>query len=824
MSWSSYFWMRSAGFPFERLDHLGVLVGSETLARHEAQLAVREAAEAGLIAAARARAPETLAKLERKFREGAPLKASELAEAIRAGGAPLLDARDQALARAASCKESLREVFQSELQGARQQLLDFLAMPDTREALFLSNPDALERIDALLERGMAQIDSRTRQRLRLGWNYVQRLCAKNDTSSFFGPIAWGKFGAEDRPDIRVELGASSWLASRLTFFEHWVVLRLARAMAADPALRDSMPIALSAGCHVEQGVLSYPAGKTKVLNRLGAAMLEAVVAAPRSRMARGALMTRLLAEGFDAADARALLDFLLEKTVLVAGFDVAPGSAQPLEQLRRELGALALEPAARQPWLDVLSGLENQRLAFANGGLDARAGALDAMRTLLGEAGIDLARAQGKMYVGRFPLYEDCSRNVHVELGGKLARDLKAQLEPVMGLYNWLVGAVAVRMHDHYLAGWRRAGAHAGTGLDFLGFVSSLGQRDGREQVRVEVRDILRACWRRLTAAHRDGDEITLSAADIEQLLRWLNEGEPRAAAFRVLGKDIHSPDFMLAARDVAAIERGDYRVVIGEVHPAVHTVSQPVAQPFCPYRAEIRDEVQALLAPRTLVLADTPEDYQRSHIDWLDVPALARLVLPKGGAPAAPGLGLRSGRGTVVLRDGVLSYYDGEHGICQDLLTVMPSDMHRVCFALAGELIGQVEPRRLVLGRMILKRQSWQMDGQDLPPGGEPAENLDSYLAWRRWGERQGLPRHVFVKSESEPKPIYVDFCNPLALDLLAGLAKKKEPMRFSEMRPAPDELWLVDSRGRYCSEFRTSFSGAATGGHITTMTKETA
>ena len=32
---------------------------------------------------------------------------------------------------------------------------------------------------------------------------------------------------------------------------------------------------------------------------------------------------------------------------------------------------------------------------------------------------------------------------------------------------------------------------------------------------------------------------------------------------------------------------------------------------------------------------------------------------------------------------------------------------------------------------------------------------------------------------------------------------------MRFSEMRPAPDELWLVDDRGRYCAEFRTSYVG---------------
>lgn len=811
MAWSSYFWMRSAGFPFERLDQLGVLVQSDALQHYETQLAALVAAEAQLRAAASACAPASLVKLERKFREGLPLKASELAGPLRALGGPLLDTRAQALALAGQYKQSLQERFQAESQSARQSLLDFLATADAREALFLSNPDALERIDALLERGVGQIDSRTRQRLRLGWNYVQRLCSKNDTSSFFGPIAWGKFGAEEGPDIRVELGAPSWLALRKTFFEHWVVLRLARTMAADPALSDSMPIALSAGCHVDQGVLSYPAGKRKTLDPLATAMLDAIARAPRGRLARKDLLARLMADGHGCDAAQALLNFLLAKTVLVAGFDVVPGSAQPLERLRAELQALEVDATARRPWLELLTGLEARRLAFAGGGLQARAAALDGICVLLGDAGVDLARAQGKMYVGRYPLYEDCSRNLHVELGGKLAASLKAGMEPVMGLYNWLVGAVAVRMHDHYLGGWRQVQPDQPGGLDFLRFISALGQRDGREQVLAGLRDILRAGWGRIAASHEQPHEVALSGADIDQLLAWLHAQEPRAANFRVLGKDIHSPDFMLAARDVAAIERGDYQVVIGEVHPAVHTVSQPVAQPFCPYAEEIRAEVQALLAPRTLVLADTPEAYQRSHIDWLAVPALTRVVLPRGGAPAEPGLGLRSGRGEVILRDGVLTYRDGKHGIEQDLLTVMPSDMHRVCFALAGELIGQAESRRLVLGRMILKRQSWSLDGRDLPAAGEPGENLDSYLAWRRWGARLGLPRHVFVKSESEPKPVYVDFCNPLALDLLAGLAKKKEAMRFSEMRPAPDELWLADGRGRYCSEFRTSCGGAA-------------
>ncbi|SDD33958.1 hypothetical protein [Paraburkholderia lycopersici] len=135
-----------------------------------------------------------------------------------------------------------------------------------------------------------------------------------------------------------------------------------------------------------------------------------------------------------------------------------------------------------------------------------------------------------------------------------------------------------------------------------------------------------------------------------------------------------------------------------------------------------------------------------------------------------------------------------------------MPTELHRLGFALAGELIGQSEPRRLTFGRVLLKRRMWRIDGGFPEAADDSFENAGHYLAWRGWGAASGLPRYVFVKCASEPKPIYVDFYNPFAIDLLAKWARKREPLLFSEMQPAPGDLWLADENGRYCCEFRTS------------------
>lgn len=69
-------------------------------------------------------------------------------------------------------------------------------------------------------------------------------------------------------------------------------------------------------------------------------------------------------------------------------------------------------------------------------------------------------------------------------------------------------------------------------------------------------------------------------------------------------------------------------------------------------------------------------------------------------------------------------------------------------------------------------------------------------------------MPRWVFIKSDQEPKPVLVDFENPLAVDLLNKQARQATRLTVSEMRPSPDELWLRDDRGTFTCELRTSFS----------------
>lgn len=114
----------------------------------------------------------------------------------------------------------------------------------------------------------------------------------------------------------------------------------------------------------------------------------------------------------------------------------------------------------------------------------------------------------------------------------------------------------------------------------------------------------------------------------------------------------------------------------------------------------------------------------------------------------------------------------------------------------------------RIRYGSTVMFRKRWRFDANRMPRGGARGIDAVQFLEVARWRERHGLPRHVFVHSTVDPKPFYVDLESPVFVkQMLRAVPKSEssEPAAFhvTEMLPAPDELWVRDSAGRYASEF---------------------
>ena len=806
MQSSHYFWLRSTGFPIHHLTALGGFSQLPACAAFEQRFRALQGVKATLLEAANAHSPQACRKLIRKLNEGLALQVADLPQALRDPLAAAVHDWNGLLEQTATRPEADQQ-YQAYLERTRQGLIDFLDDDAVGEALFISNPAALTRTRELIRDRYAKNDTRKKQKLRLGWSYAQRFCAKNDTSSFFGPLAWGRFAPQQTVNMHVTYG-DAWIKDRKTFFENWAVQRLVEQFNQQCPAPDCMPLQLNAGCYLQEHTLFMPIGKQQRLSPTTAQVL-AYVNDPAEATPTFQGMVNACADT-PASTLRERLEHLVSKRIVRRGWQMSPRERRPIEQMQRWLQEARLPDAFRQTWQLRLEKLENARHAYATGDLERRTECLEMLNHLLAEAGVDLSRETGAMYVGRYPVYEDCSRNMNISLGQGVFKQINEDLAPLMRIHQWLIKAIAHQLNQAFIDVWKqRQSALADTPVDFLDLLNSLAPLLPAIEARIvtDLEQRLEKAWAQQLQGLPADLDVQLGATDIEHLISRLN-AELDVSTFEVFGSDFHSPDFLLSSASVDAINQGDYRIIVGEVHPAVHTLSQPVAAPFGPFNTQVNAEVEAIFQRPRVVLADSPESYQRSHIDWPLQPTYRQLVLPTGGGCVAAHQQFAAGRAKVTYTEGRLQVVDALGQFSEDLLCVYPTPLHRLGFALAASTVAKHDQRRIWLGRALYKRASWLFSSDQLPPLKTSIDDLDHTLQWRAWAAAQGLPRYAFIKIDTEPKPLFLDFDNPLSLDGISNALQSAGQVKFSEMRPCPDELWLEQARGRFCCEIRTTFS----------------
>jgi hypothetical protein len=798
------FWLRSAGFPFDWLKELGLHEAKEPLHRYEAVRTRLAALDGPLKQAIQAGMGLLPGKISRLFDAGHPLLVSGLPYAL-AGLSPGLEARNLALKDLEAAQAEWEKAFSADMLRLRSQLVGHLHEPDTLEAIAISNPQAHDRVLSLASADLHKLDKASRQNLRMGWNFLQRFCAKNDTISFFGPITWGTFDAHAQTNVRLDNRQGAWLngriATRRVMLEHWVLAAIAKAASRDPAIAPHLPCRLSESYDIETDLLLAPDGRRVRLPPLHVRL----VAAAAHAWPKGLSKADCLALG--GSDMTAALlgarQALIDKGILVADLRLSPTTREPYAALRDKLGNVP----KTEGWLALLDALQADAQAYRDAGRMERLAIMARMKERLEAQGIETARETGRMYVGRYPLYEDCERAASIVLGASLRETILHDLRPVMAIYTWLTGAIAELIQQQAESLCRTLTETAGHRLDFVTFLRHW--RALPEPDLSPIRQALRTAWDKLLGPDETAD-ASLDPHDVETLIADLYQSGLTSSKPRRTGFDFHSPDLMFVAPSFEALNAGNFNIVIGEVHPGVATASQPVAMPFCPDRAGLEKSMASLIGPDRLAVADSSRFYQRSQIDWPDSENLVRLVLPGDAGSADPMRCIPAARLRLSMADGKACHLiDPKTGKSFALLDALASDLHRCLFAVAGQALASHRRQALRHGKVILKRRLREIDGLSLPQAANPAENALDYAAWHDFFMEQAWPRFTFARIEGEEKPVLVDRDNPLSVDAFARLAKGKASIALSDMLPGPDGLWLHDERGTYCAELRMTLRG---------------
>ena len=417
-------------------------------------------------------------------------------------------------------------------------------------------------------------------------------------------------------------------------------------------------------------------------------------------------------------------------------------------------------------------------------------------------------RKGGETYAGRTIVYEDCRRDMELTFGKQFFNDLTKPLTLLLTSARWFTYVAIEPFQKSIEQIYDRLVQKTGTKTIKFVYLWQyfLSIKNPLEST---ILPELHKRWEKIISIPEGQREIKIASDDIKKQVDQIFDAPYPGWQY---GRT-HSPDIMIAAENVEAINRGDYRFVLGEIHVGYNTINNWVFVSEYPSKESIRDYIdkdlpvpQVIMIPpkfyedkttRTNIACVPEKNYLLgTDIDFhrygdIKVLPLAYLVAEKKNGE----IFIRNLDGTFE-RDAI-SFFD-----------IYLSSL--ICHLFNPFPIKRYRPR-IVIDNMVVARESWQFHADEIECVNEK-RNADRYLSIRRWADELGIPRFFFCKATGERKPFFVDLASPILIDIFAKVVRKTQRLKLSEteiviteMLPRPDQTWLYDIDGnKYTSELR--------------------
>ena len=742
--------------------------------------------------------------LLQRIRAIKPLRKAPPAGAIADAFAELVAARAEAEAAAGAAVA----VFAVESTRIGDELREIARDPAFREALVWQNRNALHgTVDTLLASPAHANDSTTRRRELVVASYVQRYCTKNESIGFFGPWGYGTF-RDGGPMLKLQPGATL-LARRHVFFEYWAIDQLATHLTQLDGVRPWLPPRLHPAVRIDGTTAIHNDGRRIELTEREAHLLAACtgerpareideLGADLARLAEVGLVLWTLEIPTVCWPPSACLEYdraLRAKLVAIGDAEVRARALAPLDQLRDALGRVAAargEPAA----------------------LDAAIGALE--DTFVDLTGVGPTRHAGKAYAGRNMFFEDCVRDVRIEIGTAVLDTVAAPLAMLLTSARWYTFTVASRYRSMLEAAFAELRRETGeTVIEYGRFwervggqIFTTGPQPKRDAIVDGIVQTLQARWRVILGLDRVPPtqrtvEVSSAAirAEVERAFSAPCPGWPTAR--------FHSPDLLVSARGTDAFERGEIMVVLGEIHTGVNTLARSVMHQLHPEVRELVDAIAEDVGVPRIFRQETKDSAMTTRLAHVSY-SPRDVQLETGSTPSyrRTADNVRVADLVVEDREGqlVVRTRDGAHVF--DVVAFFEEHMRyksAIHFSVVPPFTAdQKHTPRITIDRFILSHERWRFAPDELGFASQ-APAFERYRGARAWANAAGLPRFVFAKVPEEKKPIYVDFESPILVELLTKQIRQGSALTVTEMLPGIDECWLVDrAHQTYTSELR--------------------
>jgi len=696
----------------------------------------------------------------------------------------------------------LEECLQRELAEARVSLLELTRTVSSRYLVF-GGAGVREVLAGLFSEGSLESDplpprkKRERARERHLLLYLQRICAKNDTLSEFGPGGWGVI--EGAAGIR--LAPEPGIAKRETFLERWTAHGIAAALNADPEIRAELSPRLNPHGFIRGNRFVFTdTGEVIELDNSTVSSLQRIDG-----------KTPAYSLGIDLST----LEQLAEKKIIRWEVEVPALEPHAFDVIVSDVRQWRDVPV-RAFWLDVLEPIIAlpERFAQASSTV-SRAEIMDGARQKLQNLGAARAIADRFLYSASNPIGEECFRECGFTIGEDLVNEVARDAEPWIDLWRDSYAFIASRVS----AGLRGILEKAPTKNGALPLPAFLRVA---EQMRMPLTgpamvglahlafQEVKAAFRQMIGDRAEADEVQLTADDCHFVRK--NFQYPKFDEYTY-----PSADMQISAKSTNAVRHGVYEWVLAELHPPVALLHHGFYW-GCPDKEALgRALASTTKGKPTFHFGFFATDFTAATaVRVLDaMPDLTNFVAPQRGnprwriiPPAEIDVFADETTGDVGLR----ARQSGEDLGSFARAWVIPLGFHPFLFGRTPHM------PRLRCGKVIVQRRSWIVTLEELPPGDYTGVSRNLVAAIERLRAAKGWPRYVYIRPseqalrrsgaegrDKDTKPVFIDFESYLFLEIFHGWLTKAGELEVIEMLPDPNHLLWQEKDGRRTFELRT-------------------
>lgn len=693
-----------------------------------------------------------------------------------------------------------------------QRIKDVAEGKRFREAVIWQNRRAYHTgIDSMLRKPITEHSTKYKANQQMVASYLQRYCVKNDTIGFFGPVGWLKLNPQEQ-SITARPGPEL-VAKRTVYFETWCIEALCDALDKDQSLLPWMSPRLRPHVRVEGNSLHLQgAGAPLALPPAQLSLLQACDGERTAKEIARRLMMSHPAQFKREADVYRLLGIVRNMGLIAWALEV-PFCWHPEVSLRQRLEKIGDERVSRKA-LAALTELEAARAKVGKAAGDSQAldEALDQLdETFTRLTGTSSTRGEGQTYAGRTIAFEDCRRDVDVELGSEVLEELGRPLTLLLTSARWFSNEVAKAyrkaLRDIYDDLAQKSGSKVVSGMDIWDRVQPLMTSDDNPLLNNLIA-VFQKRWADLLSISPGERRVQYSSAELRERVDELFPAELPGWEEAVH----HSPDVMIAASGPEAIRRGDYYFVMGEFHMGKNTID---SQTFSNQHPSPQELVQYLAEdvrhPRVIPILPRDTNMRIRGAQRCYLPTDYFLEFGIGDAVDSRARVLPTGSLVVELVGDDLIARTRDGRLRCDIIEFFGFVLSNLVVNCFKNLRIHNHMPRVSIDRLVIYREWWCVSAAELEWASEN-DALALFLAVRRWARSHGMPRFVFIKTPTEKKPFYVDFDSPLYVAMLAKAIRRvldRSPddaqITITEMLPQHEESWLPDAEGeRYTSELR--------------------